>query len=631
MSGEVQKVADLMANYDPSSSDADDIALEIAADPKLVAVLTKDQRRLLVLGLFDGPTPAAEEDAAMVILDKANKADLNWIIGKIGWPAFYSELDTPCVAKLRGRSGNLVGFVHTDDDADNIASIIASHSSWLKNFSVNGKVLLVRALFDGKTYSSEEADAMKILRSLYATPTALQKAVTKLTWPLLEAELDADALAELRIKTLDFTDFDPTDSFADEVALAFAQDGAALAKLSRSNRKQLVEALLDGDTGEDEEDAARDILLSEPSGSGLIKLCCDVGGWPRLFSELDGDALTEIAAAIAVKLDLEKRLLAKSLPWLYESDADIPALIAALTPEQQNALIDKLLLARQGLMAQVKGNLRRGLGLEDDFEIAFAATVDALLSHGQYQAARLGQLKYEIYYTLLVARNLYEMDYGQLVKYLPDMADGALPAEKRSAVFQVFRLFAPEFSAMAEWVGAAGDADQQARLKRFNNVKDAFILNFNAQAAPQDLLDQILAALKDIGEEVIGSIDDLRAMLAQLAKELATIVTLDNFTGAAADDNARLFINRLKSMTQGSVNILARLPLAAKQQLCAYCLDGFTGDEDEEAILNVLSVTKQASHAEYFQLLTALTMTVLDDSIQGDEWDSFLALLKCAK
>jgi hypothetical protein len=628
-----------MQGYDPTDSDSDDIASQIAADPAMVAVLTKGQRKVLVLGLFDGNTPASEEKAAMTILKGANKSDLNWIENQIGWSDFYSELDTPDVAVLRGLTGNLADFDYTDDDADNIASAIAKHPGWLANFNATKKKLLVRALFDGKTYSSEEDDALKILRSLYGSPSVLLQVVHDLGWPLLESELGTDALAELRMQTLDFTGFDPTDGNADEIAEAFAKHPSVLKKLTRNKRRLLVEALLDGDTPEAEEDAARDILLSEPTGTGLIRLCCDVGGWERLISELDGDALDAIAASISKKLDADGRIFLADAPWLYQQlpiNGNLPgksvqATVNALPPVKQTALLDKILKDRTSLLSQLRSRIRRGQDVEEDFELTLTFALGRLAANTQHRVMEASQLGFEVHYTFLAARNLYEGDYGALAKLLPDMADPEFPLERRIAVFEVFRRFSPDFTAMRELMKKYGDADQRVRLSRFDNVKDAFLHTFNAALPPQTLLDQILGALNAVGEAVSGTLEDLRAEIGILSQQLQTVVTWDSFTGSVEDDNARMFIALLAAMpSSGNINILSRLPTSAKQKLCGFCIDGFTGDEDEEAILSVLTTTRAANRAEYFQLLAALTFTTLDDNIQGDEWDSFLALLKCS-
>ena len=633
-----QKVAALMQGYDPSDSDADDIAVQIANDPALVAVLTKGQRKILVLGLFDGPTPASEEKAAMTILKGASKSDLNWIENQIGWDNLSSELGTSDIALLRGRTGNLNDFDFTDGDSDNIASAIARHPTWLANFSSGEKKVLVKALFDGTTYSDEEDDALTILRSLYGTPTALFNVVRGLGWGAIESELGTAAIAELRMQTLDFKDFDFTDGFNDEVAEIFAKHPGVLKKLTRGKRKLLVKALFDGDTPEAEEDAALTILLSEPTGAGLIQLCCDVGGWDQLLSELDGDALDALATDIAHKLDADGRILLAEAPFLYAGlpiNGNLPGksvegTVNGMTQAKQKSLQDVALSKKGRLLSQLRSRFRRGQEMEEDFELTLTFALDRLATNTGYRVAETRQMRWEVHYTFLAAANLYEGDYGQLVKVLPDMADPEYPLERRIAVFEVFRRFAPDFQAVGELFKKYGDANQKARLARFQNVKEAFLHSFDAALPPQTLLDEIVAALADVGEAVTAELEDVRAMLAQIAQDLKMAANWDAFTGSTTDDEARAFISLLASMTaSGNINILSRLPTWGKQKLCNFCIDGFTGDEDEEAILKVLSTTRKANRAEYFQLLAALTFTTLDDNIHGDEWNTFMALLGC--
>ncbi|HEU0055611.1 MAG TPA: hypothetical protein VFQ39_20625 [Longimicrobium sp.] len=627
-----------MKGYDPTNGDSDDIALKIADDPAMVAVLTKNQRKLLVLGLFNGNTPASEEKAAMTILKAANKSDLNWIENQIGWEDLYSELDTDDVALLRGRTGNLDNFDPTDDDADNIAVAIANHPSWLANFNPSAKLVLVRALLDGKTYASEENAALKILRSLYGSPTVLLQVVRDLTWPRLESELGTAALAELRIQTLDFKDFDPTDDNADEIAEKFAARPDVLKKLTRNQRRMLVEALFGDYTPESQEDAARDILLSEPTGNGLAQLCCDVGGWERLLYELDGDALDAISASISKKLDADGRIFLAAAPWLYQQlpingtlpGKSVEAIVNALPKAKQVALLDTFLENWAALVSQLRSRFRRGQDVEEEFELTLTFAIARLAANTGHRVGEATQLRFEVRYTFLAARNLYEGDYGALAEVLPDMADPEFPLERRVAVFQVFLRLSPDFTAMRELMKKYGNADQRVRLQRFDNVKDAFIHAFDATLPPQSLLDQIREQLNAVGEAVTGTLVDLRAMIGILAQELLFIPTWDSFTGNMVDDNARMFISLLDSMpSSGNINILSRLPTYAKQKLCGFCFDGFTVDEDEEAILNVLTTTKASNRAEFFQLLAALTFTTLDAKIHGEEWESFLALLRC--
>jgi hypothetical protein len=630
-------VAALMKDYDPDSDNADDIALKIAANDSLLAVLTRNQRRLLVLGLFSGNTPKNEEDAAMLILRDANKSDLKWVIKQIGWSAFYSELDTLSVAKLRGRTGDVTDFNPSSNDADDIAQIISSHPTWIQNFTTHGRVVLVRALFNGATDDDEETAAMRILRTLYAKPSRLKAAVRAITWGELESELDADELAELRMTTLDFKDFDSSDSFADDIAVIFANHDDVLKKLTRQKRALLIEALLGDKTFEEEEVAARDILVSEPTGDGLIKLCCKVGGWPRLFSELDGGDLNLVARAIANKLDHDGQIFHVEMPWLYKSlplegdvaGKSVQAFVDALSITKKKAMINLVISHDTQLVNQIRSRMRRGKDMED-FELCLAFALKRMVATTQYKVATASQVGAKAHYTYLVAKNLYEGDYGALLKLLPDLADGDLSREQRVALFEVMRHFSPDFIAMGELMKKYGNSNQQVQLTRFDNVKDAFIHHFDPSLDASSVLDDILAALNDIGESVTGALADLRAMVGLIAQDMLMTLSWDKFTGADTDDNARQFIEQLVSMpVSGNINILSRLPTSAKQQLCGYCIDGVTLDEDEEAILDVLSTTRKSNRAEFFELCGMLSLTTLDDNIHGDEWDRFLSLLKC--
>ena len=723
-----ERIAQLMDDYDIESSDSDEIAQTIAADPTLVAALTRNQRRLLVLGLFDGPTDESEEDSAMTILRGANVTDLKWIIGQIGWSKLDDELDDEDIAELRGRSGDLTGFDPTDDDADDVAEIIANNPSLLSSMSVHDKVLLVKALFDGDTGEAQEDAAMKILmsmtaselqnavnqigwdeldselddediaklrgrtgdltgfdptdddadevavfisndpallgtmslankilliRALFDGPTDedeedaamrilrsmslsdVREAVRQLGWPLLESELDVSDIIELRKRTLDFKDFDPTDDDSDEIAMSFANDPDILTQLNRDQRALLVRALFDGPTSEEEEDAAVRILLSEPTGEGLVQLVCDVGGWGVLDDELDSDAIDQLTQTISSRLDSQWAPLRGVMPWLYTPNLSlftnpasdsVQSMIFATPADQQRSMIDTALARRMAMLTRVSSLRRRGKSFPAD---VLFQSLDWLSTLAQYKIPECRQLRFEVRYLNNLAQDLANSSYEPLINVLADLVDATLSVEQRTALFEMLRWLEPEHEAQRSAVDLLGNADQKARMQRFMNVRRVFLNTFNPALPPATVLSDVLQALRDLGEAVTGGISELRTMLGVVGNDVISALALSSILGTDDDDNARALISLLASLEQDGTSILARLPLASKQKLINTCLSGSAGDEDEIAVNKIFNATDEMDRAEFFQLMNAVTFETISFNIDGDEWESFMALLSC--
>lgn len=75
-------------NQDDNSEDYVKLAKRAGA----MATLTKEQRRKLILNLFDGKTWGEDETMVMDLLDAADDKDVRYIISKIGWGEMEDEL-----------------------------------------------------------------------------------------------------------------------------------------------------------------------------------------------------------------------------------------------------------------------------------------------------------------------------------------------------------------------------------------------------------------------------------------------------------------------------------------------------------------------------------------------------------
>ncbi len=156
-----------------------------------------------------------------------------------------------------------------------------------------------------------------------------------------------------------------------------------------------------------------------------------------------------------------------------------------------------------------------------------------------------------------------------------------------------------------------------------------YIDTFNPILPPANVLSDLLQALRDLGEAVTGGISELRTLLATVANDVIEALSVSSLLGTDEDNKARALISLLSSLDQDGTSILAHLPFASKQRLINRCLSGMAGDEDEIAVNKVFNATDEMDRAEFFQLMNAITYETISFNIDGDQWDSFMALLSC--
>lgn len=637
-----ERIRNLMNGYDVSSSESDEIAQKIARSQAMNAALTKEQRVLLAKGLFDGDTSEDEENSAMRILRAAPRKDLQEILRSIGWPTLEDELDTADIAWLRGQTGDLKDFDFTGDDSDDIAEGIARDRASLQRFSLEDKITLIRALFDGNTVESQENAASKIFASM--SDKELRFAIEMLTWPVIIGELDAAGIAPLIARTGDLAYFALlrkqakasvfTSGDEDGVVRLLSRETEFLATLTRAQRRMLVNILFEGNTAEDEEQAAKRIILSEPTGEGLRKLCKELG-WQRLFDELDGQEMQQIAAQLQIRIDSANAVLRARMPYLYRQlDAfeqklgnSIDKELEKLPLAQRKSLINAVIDARTEILDQIASRFRRGIEFPaEDLRHA----VDWLAKNVGYKIEALRQIYHETYYTKRIAKNLEEMDFGSIASDLPDMMNLRLSRSQRVAARDTFGRLGAEFRAAQELAEFRGDAATRVGLENFNNAKDAFLDHFDPDPAPKDapgIFAAIMQRLLRSQKKVEADFQSLVRTTSAMADDLRKQISLDAIWGDADDDNARDFVSTLEPKRIDGRSVLARLSTDAKIKLGQSCLDGSTVDDDENCILTLFRATKKSDQAEFFQLFAGMVPSQIDESINGDEWDRFLALI----
>src|SRR5262245_35468847 len=165
------------------------------------------------------------------------------------------------------------------------------------------------------------------------------------------AQDPAREAAQARIREI-MGDYDPEDGDSDEKAQQIAGDPELCKYLTKEQRAELVKGLFDGDTGEDEEDAAMQILRS--ANPDDLKWVVGNVGWDELDSELDEGDLTEINTLMArpspaqtdqvldqvgiSDADLDPK---DGLEW-SEFENQVQAMLNSMSAEERQKLIDSL-------------------------------------------------------------------------------------------------------------------------------------------------------------------------------------------------------------------------------------------------------------------------------------------------
>ena len=155
-----------------------------------------------------------------------------------------------------------------------------------------------------------------------------------------------------------------------------------------------------------------------------------------------------------------------------------------------------------------------------------------------------------------------------------------------------------QFNAMIN--GPTGDEDENAMLKVLNCIPCDRVQMLVANWGVDDLMDEFQGAEWD--------------KLVLRLQECGLV----NFS-EWDDDATRLFIKN----TQGSK--LALLSISDIVTLCKNLFDGFTGDDDEAAIIQLLKVQDPCKVQNI--LAYHIKFDEFDDEVDGDEWDQLQQIL----
>jgi hypothetical protein len=445
--------------------------------------------------------------------------------------------------------------------------------------------------------------------------------------PPADPERDA---AQARIKDI-MGDYHIEDGDSDEKAQQIADDPTLCKYLTPDQRITLVKGLFDGSTGEDEEDAAMTIIRSSPQQD--LQTVVNGVGWDDIEDELDDEDIDEIHGLLArPPEDQSHQMLDKvgvtdadldpkdGIEWSQFEDKVRDA-FNNMTPDALKQLADEFLNNKTKLLKEISDLQRSGQTskanyLKREIELLGDKTTDPNTK------SKLKQMAFEVQYTRDISENLRQGDYGQLLTYLPKLADPNASVEERTAVFESLKRERDEVRAMEVIVQHSGTPDQQSQLRRFMNTYDDFMDSWNPNVPPQDLLHQLLDKLGKTSGDIKAEFDELKGAIDALVKEIGNDLTVSHLLGTGSDDDAVALVGELRSK-----NLLDDAPTEVKVDLIRKMLDGFTGDGEEQAIIDILRATKERNPAEFHQIMNDITWDELDSNIQGDQWDEFLKLV----
>jgi hypothetical protein len=387
-------------------------------------------------------------------------------------------------------------------------------------------------------------------------------------------------------------------------------------------KAKIVYDLADGATGDDEEDAIKDEMVQSENSYELIRILAAIGGWAGLDDELPEGHLDPIARQLAQVLDQRDyvvyQLIRRYLILLdYNSSPTLGDCFVRLllwSKEYQAAEFDLLLSRKDEIL---KGVTSATMRQRDKMVAAALVHPDAIsqyLAATPYRWQELVALMYEVNYTRRICLSLAKLNIQPLYSEIDDMVEPFPPRTdlERIACRDTCDRLRPEFSAAAKAVDVYGENDAKATINRFMLTLMAALDNFPATLRAPTAVGAIVAALGAVG----NTFSDLLTAIINLPDALGAL-TLSGFLESDGDNKARFLISELQA--QGW---LAHTAFPVKLNMVNALLDGFTDDDDENAINRVMEAAKAYDKAELYQLAGAATWESLYSSFDGDEYDT---------
>ena len=387
-----------------------------------------------------------------------------------------------------------------------------------------------------------------------------------------------------------------------------------------------VNDLFEGATSEAEEDEALAIILSAESADEIIFLVNNLT-WDGLDDDLDEPDLDRILHLLAKMVERRDYPVIGILRQVFSGDPDtlpgisinqLSATAASMGGLLRQPLANELVGKRDPLldqMAIIALRGRRTLFRELKTVMDFLQTVVA-------NPNPLQQLNWELFYTDFICTQLERGEVRALMQRLSDMLNVTLPggAVQRTAWFDMLRRWDREFMALDGLIKAVGNASQKTDMRNFLDMRRFFMDSFpGPAAAPGQIAAAIQSVLTAING-VAGNFQDLVAAVQQVVDTIADF-SVPNLLGSSSDDIAVDATNILAGQ-----NLLQMLPTGYKSTLINLMLDGAVEDEEEQAILAILRMSKSRSVADFAQIAAQATWEKLYNSFDGQEYDDLEGL-----
>lgn len=390
---------------------------------------------------------------------------------------------------------------------------------------------------------------------------------------------------------------------------------------------QRVYTLANGATGDDEEREIRDTMVSAQNSAEIIRMFFAMRGWKGLDDELEEAYLDPIAARTAAMLDQRDytpwQLIRQHLPLPDHNGpinlGDVFEKIRTWPLPYQPFGLDRVLATRPELYRRIasatmrhRETMTQAARVPASVIIAYQTAIPPV-----HRRDELLQMMYQINYITRICVQLEMLRYVDLYNVLMDMADPTLDARQRLACHDAVDFLSLEFAAAQDAVKYAGENDAKTLVQGFMTARQAALDAWVPNVPPGTILTALINAI----QPAVTTLNQLRTFVVNIP-DIAGQITLPKLLGADGDDVARNFISWAKSQ-----NRLDRVAARIKTMAIHACLDGWTVDDDEIAILSCLSAAKDYDQAELYQLAAAATWEALYSSIDGDEYDQLEALL----
>lgn len=391
-------------------------------------------------------------------------------------------------------------------------------------------------------------------------------------------------------------------------------------------KAKAVYDLADGATGDDEEDAIRDLMAQSENSYELVRMFGAIDGWEGLDDELPEGHLDPIASRLAQVLDQRDyvvyQLIRRYLTLLdYNASPTLGDCFARLLgwPAEFHAdEIDLLLSRKAELLKRVtSATLRDRKNMVDAARI-HPSVIQQYVTATPPRVNELVALMHEVNYTTRIGVSLVALDYQPLYGVIADMVDPAKSNLERIACRDTCQRMSLEFAAAAKAVEVIGSNAAKSTVNRFMGTLKAALDNFPATLPAPTAVGAIMAALGAVG----NTLNDLLTAITNLPDALAGAISLPNLTGSGEDDDARQLVSELHA--QG---MLARASFKVKITCVNSLLSGSTDDDDEIAIIRVMEAAKGYDQAELYQLAATATWESLYSSVDGDEYDTMEGIL----